>query len=170
MSIPPWALSLAYWLHMVATVAWLGGLAAVSFLTLPLTARLADPAEKLSLLHKTQKRLDPIAWFSLLLLVATGLVQMSASDQYAGFLAFENPWSRAILIKHVFFLGMIPLSAYLTWRALPELSRSVLRLTRGAGSPEDVDRLYRRHQVLLRLNLALGVIVLVFTAIARVNA
>ena len=170
MDVPFWALSLSYWLHLLATVAWLGGLAAVSLLTLPLSARLADPVEKLNLLHRTQKRLDPVAWFSLVLLIATGLVQMSASEHYDGFLAVTNPWAQAILLKHIVFLAMIPLSAYLTWRALPDLSRAVLRLSRGAGDPEDVDRLYHRHQLLLRANLLLGIVVLVFTAIARVQA
>ena len=170
MEVPAWALSLAYWLHLIATIAWIGGLAAVSLLSLPLAARMADPVEKLQLLHLTQKRLDPVAWFSLVLLVATGLVQMSASAQYEGFLAFGNAWAQAILLKHIVFLGMVPLSAYLTWRALPELSRAVLRLSKGRGDPAEVDLLYRRHQRLLRANLVLGLVVLVFTAIARVNA
>ena len=32
---PYWALSLAFWLHMLATVAWIGGLVAVAILVLP---------------------------------------------------------------------------------------------------------------------------------------
>ena len=32
MSIPFWALSLTYWLHMLATVVWIGGLAALALL------------------------------------------------------------------------------------------------------------------------------------------
>jgi uncharacterized membrane protein len=155
---------------MLATVVWLGGLAAVSLVTLPIIARLDEPGSRLDLLHKTQKKLDPLGWLSLLVLTATGLVQMSASSRYEGLLAFSNAWSRAILLKHIVFLGMVGLSVYLTWAALPELSRAVLRGTRGQHDPGAIDALYRKHRIIMWGNLILGVIVLVFTALARVNS
>jgi len=170
MTVPGWALSLSYWLHMLATVVWIGGLATVSLITLPLIARLEDPGARLGLLHGTQKKLDPLGWLSLAVLVGSGLVQMSASERYEGLLAFGNAWAQALLLKHIVFLGMVGLSAYLTWAALPELSRAVLRTSRGRGEPGEVDRLYRKHKLILLGNLVLGVIVLVFTALARVNA
>jgi uncharacterized membrane protein len=170
MLVPAWALSLSYWLHMLATIVWIGGLAAVSLVTLPLLTRLNDPAVRLNFLHSTQKRLDPLGWLSLAVLIATGLVQMSASDRYEGLLAIGNAWSRAILLKHIVFLGMIGLSAYLTWAALPELSRAVMRTARGKGETDEIDALFRKHRLILWGNLILGVLVLVFTALARVNA
>ena len=170
MVVPAWALSLSYWLHMLATVVWIGGLATVSLVTLPLITRLDDPGARLDFLHSTQKKLDPLGWLSLLVLIGTGLVQMSASDQYDGLLAFGNAWARAILLKHIVILGMIGLSAYLTWAALPELSRAVMRTSRGRGDPTEVDVLFRKHRLILWGNLIFGVVVLIFTALARVNA
>jgi uncharacterized membrane protein len=170
MTVPAWALSLSYWLHMLATVVWIGGLATVSLITLPLIARLEDPGDRLRLLHSTQKKLDPLGWLSLAVLVGSGLVQMSASARYEGLLAFGNAWAQAILLKHIVFIGMVGVSAYLTWAALPELSRAVLRTSRGRGEPGEIERLYRKHKLILWGNLVLGVIVLVFTALARVNA
>lgn len=170
MLVPDWALTLSYWLHMLATVAWIGGLAAVSLFTFPLLENIKDSAEQLNLLHRTQKRLDPVGWFSLLLLVGTGLVQMSASDQYEGFLSISNSWAQAILIKHVVFFGMILVSGYLTWSAMPELSRAVLLQSKGKGESGTVTRLVRKHSLLIRANLLLGLVVLAFTALARVAA
>jgi uncharacterized membrane protein len=170
MTVPGWALSISYWLHMLATVAWIGGLAAVSLFTLPLIARLKDPAERLDHLRITQKKMDPLGWLSLVVLTATGLVQMSASDQYEGLLAVGNDWARAILLKHIVFLGMVGLSAYLTWAALPELSRAVLKTGRGQAEAGPVDAIFRKHRLIMLINLIMGVIVLVFTALARVNA
>lgn len=155
---------------MLATVVWLGGLAAAGLVTLPLIARLDDDASRLDLLHKAQKKLDPLGWLSLAVLIATGLVQMSASDRYQGLLAFGNAWSQSILLKHIVFLGMVGLSAYLTWAALPELGRAVLRTTRGRAEPGEIDALFRKHRLILWGNLVLGAVVLVFTALARVNA
>ena len=54
MTVPDSALSISYWLHMLATVFWIGGLATVSLVTLPLLARLKDPAERLDHLLITQ--------------------------------------------------------------------------------------------------------------------
>ena len=170
MSIPPIALSLSYWLHMLATVAWIGGLAAVSLLTLPMIAALKDPEEQLSQLHRTQKKLDPLGWFSLLMLTGTGLIQMSASDQYDGFLSITNSWAQAILLKHIIFFGMVLVSGFLTWSAIPELSRAVLALSMGKGKPEKIPGIQKKHRLLLRLNLVLGIVVLAFTALARVAA
>ncbi len=170
MSIPPFALTFSYWLHMLATVIWIGGLAAVSIFTLPAIASLDDPGDQIKQLHQVQKKLDPLGWFSLLLLTGTGLMQMSASDQYEGLLAFSNAWSQAILLKHIVFLGMVFVSAYLTWSALPELSRAVLALSRGKGDAGKIPAIQKKHRFLLRLNFGLGVIVLAFTALARVAA
>ncbi|HEX7973402.1 MAG TPA: hypothetical protein VF498_03265, partial [Anaerolineales bacterium] len=84
MSTPAWALTLAYWLHMLATVVWIGGLAAVTLLVLP-AARQALPSPAFAgLLSSIQRRLEPIGWLSLTVLIATGLVQMSASSNYKG--------------------------------------------------------------------------------------
>lgn len=170
MSTPSWALSLSYWLHMLATVAWLGGLAAASLLVLPIISKTGGSGEQLKLLHRLQKRLDPVGWLSLLVLVGTGLTQMSASERYEGFLSISSSWAASILFKHIVFSAMIAVSGYLTWRAIPELSRLVLRQSMGKAEAGELERMQRRHTLLLRLNLALGAVVLVFTALARVAA
>ena len=36
METPQWAMMIAFWLHMLATVVWLGGQAALSLLVLPI--------------------------------------------------------------------------------------------------------------------------------------
>ncbi len=166
MDIPFWALTLSYWLHMLATVAWLGGLAAFGLLLIPLLDRLPSPLEKLEAIENAQKRLDPLAWFSLVVLIATGLAQMSANPNYDGFLSVANRWGLAILLKHLVFLGMVGLSAYSTWAALPELKRAVLR-SRKSPDEGEIRRLQRKSRLLIRTNLVLGLIVLVFTALAR---
>ena len=164
---PLWALTLAYWLHMLSTVVWIGGLAALVLLVLPAARRALDDRAYLALLEALQRRLDPLGWFCLLLLVGTGMFQMSASPNYDGFLAIDNLWAAAILLKHAVFLGMIAVSAYFTWGLLPALRRLALRLSQGKGSPEEHTRLQQRNTWLLRLNLALSVVILALTALAR---
>jgi uncharacterized membrane protein len=167
MIVPSWALALSYWLHMLATVLWLGGLAAVVLLLHPAAQRLNAP-ERDALLETAQRRLDPVGWFCLALLTGTGLIQMSASPQYEGFLSVTNSWAVSILLKHLVFFGMAGVSAYLTWFSLPELKRAVLK--QSAGKPVDIAPLQKRNLWLLRLNLFLGGIVLILTALARASA
>lgn len=165
---PVWALSAAYWLHMLATLTWLGGLAALAILVLPAARRTLELPAYTRLLGELQRRLDPLAWASLVLLAATGMFQMSASPNYSGFLAIDSRWAAAILIKHLVFFIMTGLSAYLTWGILPALRRAALRQAAGRDTPETA-QLQGREIFLLRLNLVLGVIVLALTAIARAS-
>ncbi|HEX7976395.1 MAG TPA: hypothetical protein VF498_18435, partial [Anaerolineales bacterium] len=87
---------------------------------------------------------------------------------YKGFLEINNRWAVAILLKHIVFVGMIGVSAYLTWGVLPGLRRAALRQSHGQVAPE-ADKLQRQEARLLRLNLILGVLILALTALARVS-
>lgn len=167
---PPsiWALSLAYWLHMLATVAWIGGLVSLSLLVLPAARQSLDDQAYASLIGKLRRRLDPLGWACLIALVATGMFQMSANPNYQGFLAVDNRWAVAILIKHLVFLVMIGVSAFMTWGVMPRLQRAALLASRGQ-EPPDARRWQQQEKLLLWLNLVLGVLVLGLTALARAS-
>lgn len=167
MTPPPWALSLAYWLHMIATVIWIGGLVTLAVMVLPAARGALDAEGYSNLIGNIQRRLDPLAWFSLVMLLGTGMVQMSANPNYQGFLAIDSTWAAAIFAKHLVFFGMAGLSAYLTWGVMPGLRRIALRRARGQAVPE-AEKLQRQEALLLRSNLILGMIVLALTALARV--
>ena len=167
--IPPvWALSLAYWFHMLATILWIGGLSAVVLLILPAARQGLEAGQYARLLDKIQRRLDPLGWLSLAVLLSTGLFQMAANPNYTDFLAIGNRWAVAILIKHLVFLVMIAVSAYLTWGLFPILRRIAL-LRAGGQDVAGAERLARRELLLLRLNLILGVIILALTSLARAS-
>ena len=167
---PPsiWALSLAYWLHMLATVAWIGGLVSLSLLVLPAARQSLDDQAYAGLIGKLRRRLDPLGWACLIALVATGMFQMSANPNYQGFLAVDNLWAVAILIKHLVFLVMIGVSAFMTWGVMPRLQRAALLASRGQEAP-GAHRWQQQEKLLLWLNLILGVLVLGLTALARAS-
>jgi len=173
MTTPAWALTLAYWLHMCATVIWIGGLAAMAVFILPAAHQTLSAQSMLDFLNSVQSRLDRWGWFSLVVLAATGMVQLSANPNYDGFLAVEDRWAIAILVKHIAFLGMAGVSAYLTWGIMPKIRRAVLRRASKSGTgdtPEtsaEMAGLQRQELWLLRLNLVLGIVVLGLTAVAR---
>jgi len=172
MVTPEYVLIIAYWLHMVATVIWIGSLVAISLIVIPVASKNLPPDNYLIFIQKLQKKLEPVAWFSLILLLATGMIQMSANPNYGGFLAVDNRWSTALFIKHIFFILMTAISAYMTWFLFPGLQRAATIRSQSINNPaleKNVDHLAKQEALMLRLNLILGMIVLALTAVARVS-
>ena len=169
MSPPPtWALTLVFWLHMLATVTWVGSLAAISLLILPAMKRALDPETQLVFIDAMQKRLEPIAWFSISLLVVTGLFQMSVNPHYDGFLSTSTQWSLAILTKHLLGIVMVVVSAIQTWEVIPAIRRAIVK-SKKSENAEELDILRRREILLLRMNFGLSVLILLATAFARAS-
>ena len=166
---PTWAIALVFWLHMLATVAWLGGLAAIAILVLPAAKRVLKPADQLAFIEGIQRRLEPLAWFSIAILVVTGLFQLSVNPHYNGFLSTSGQWSLAILTKHTLVILMIVVSAIQTWEVLPAIRRGLLRIEKGAADEAEVKRLQKRETLLLRLNITLSILILAATAFARAS-
>lgn len=164
-TLPSWGMALIFWLHMLATVAWIGSLAAISILVLPASTRTLKLADQLGFIAALQKRLEPIAWFSMGLLVVTGLFQLSLSPHYDGFLSISTQWSFAILIKHGLAVIMAVVSAIQTWEVLPAIQRTLLQ--KNKAKEDELSGLQRRETILLRTNLILSALILLATAFAR---
>src|SRR5512138_1950262 len=94
-------LIIAYWLHILATVIWIGGLTALSIFVLPAARRTMPGRDYSSFLTAMASRLQQVGWICLSVLVFTGLFQMVAHPNYQGFLVIDSSWAMAILIKHV---------------------------------------------------------------------
>ncbi len=160
-----WVMAIIYWLHMLATVTWVGSLAAINLLVMPAMQRTLDTGAQLRLTAALQKKLEPLAWFCMGMLAATGLFQMSANEHYDGFLNVSTQWSLSILIKHGLGVAMVVVSAIQTWEVLPNIQRALMRKT-GAEESE-LKKLQTRENLLLRINFALSVLILAATAFAR---
>jgi len=163
-----WFLVISYWLHMVATIVWVGGLALMALVVWPGARAVLGPGPQLAeLVREWQRRFNPLAWISLAVLVVTGLTQMSANKNYQGLLRITNPWAAAILAKHIAIGGMVLIGVYMNWTLQPELSRLTTLEAHGRPAAE-LESLRRREVFLTRLNLCCGLLVLAFTALARV--
>lgn len=163
--MPPFALAISYFVHLIATVIWIGGLATLLLLVWPASRKVLDEGARThEFLRTLRKRFVPWTNFALVVLLLTGFIQMSADDHYEGMLQFGNEWSVAILLKHVAFLGMIVFGLLLQYVIAPALERAELLADHGKGDPAEVARLTRRETILTWITLALGVAVLGFTA------
>ena len=115
----------------------------------------------------SRKRLEPVAWFSVSVLVVTGLFQMSVNPHYNGFLSTSGQWSLALLSKHILVATLVAVSAVHTWDVVPTMRRVLMRKEK--ANQEEVLRLRRRERNLLRASLVLAALVLMATAIMRAS-
>ncbi len=116
-------LVIAYWLHILATVVWIGGLAALSIFVLPAARRTMPQKDYSTFLTAMNTRLQQVGWVCLSVLIFTGLFQMVSHPNYQGFLVIDSSWALAILIKHLAVALMLLLSIYVTWGLMPALQR-----------------------------------------------
>jgi uncharacterized membrane protein len=165
--ISTWALGLIFWLHMLATVTWIGSIVSISLLFLPAAKQTLKPVDQLALVDAMQKRLEPIAWFSIGLLLVTGLFQLSANPHYNGFLSTSGQWSIAILIKHSLAVIMVVVSAIQTWEVLPLIRRTLMRKEK--AMTEELVALQKRETRLIRMSVILALLILAATAFARAS-
>lgn len=84
-----WVLNAAYWPHMDATDAWVGGLSS-QVLRLPSLTRSLDLLPRARFYATLRRRFQPIAWGSLAILVITGLSRTAAHPNYTGFLEISG--------------------------------------------------------------------------------
>lgn len=163
-TIPLWILTLSYWLHLLSSVTWLGGLTLMALVAWPTVGKHIMDAKQWAYL---QQRFTPWANASLVILWITGFLQMTADPNYDGFLTVNTIWAQAIFIKHIAVLAMMGFSIYSQWRIQPALARLVLlEQKKPATATEERDRLARQENRLIRLNLVCAAAVLFFTALA----
>ncbi len=164
---PAWVMALIYWMHLLATVTWIGSLAAINLLVLPASQRTLDINAQLRFITALQKRLEPLAWFCMGLLLATGLFQMSANTHYNGFLDTSTQWSLSILVKHGLGVIMVVVSAIQTWEVIPNIQRTLMK--KSGVNEEELAKLQKRETLLLRTNFILSALILAATAFARAS-
>lgn len=163
MSQPLYALSLFF--HLVATAVWIGGLLLTVALVWPAVNRvLREQPSLYRLLNRWRDRFTPVSNLSLVVLIVTGLFQMTADPFYDGLMNFDNEWSRVMLLKHLTIVGMVLSGLLIQYGVAPALERNTLLLERGKGDAAQWARLHRREVWLTRANAALGLLVLGFSA------
>jgi uncharacterized membrane protein len=171
--------------HLLAAVAWIGGLFLFALVVIPGARQIAKVPDQSrversghdgiqeealrvveGLQDEIERRFTPVANLSLVVLIVTGMLQMSVDENYAGFLTFGNTWAWAMLAKHLAVLGMAGMAGYVGLVLEPERRR--LRTLSAAGRKNEAAarRLNRRRSRLLWLNLGCGLLTLLFTAIA----
>jgi putative copper export protein len=159
-------LAISLFFHLLATALWIGGLLLLVIVVFPETRRVLGDAQ-VSLLRRLRQRFTPLGNLALVVLIVTGLIQMSLDSNYEGVLQFNNLWSVGLLVKHVLIGVMILCGVVLQYGVAPALERATLRLERAKDTTEaqmEWTRLRAQEIRLTWVTVGLGVGVLAFSA------
>lgn len=151
-------LSLSYWIHLITTVLWLGGIVTLVLVALPAWRNgTLNDNQWLDL----QKRLIPYINGSIALIWISGFIQMTTDEHYTGFLSIDGTWAAAMLAKHIAILALMLTTFYIQFRLHPNMERQKL-----LGDKVDLTPLHTQEKRLLYLNLLLASMILLLTAVA----
>jgi len=152
----PWVFIL--WIHLLAAVIWIGGMAIISLVIVPVLAYREASSTPTSghaeLLRTMGERFSQVGWVCIVVLLMTGMLNLMHLAIPLDVL-FTTRLGKLLIVKWCFVAGMIGLSIYHDFIAGPRL-RSL--------SPQDpvYACLTARMRWSGRLSLVLGLAVLFF--------
>ena len=163
-------LSLSYFLHLTATVMWIGGMAMVLLVILPAAKMTLGSASIVGQLMKAiAKRFASMANVSIFLLIVTGIVIAHYEGKRTGFLDFGDPSSFIMILKHVLVALMILIHYYRIMILNPKAEKISSKTHESHADPilsSKATRLRKLSLDLVKVNLILGTTVLLLTALS----
>lgn len=147
------------WIHLFASVVWVGGIFFILFVALPAAKETLDRPGKL--MGALSKRFVPLANISILLILMTGVLMSLSSHSLAEITSLGSSWSQMLSVKIMLALIMAGIHVY---RGLV-LTPKITRLTGEGGHLEKVSGLQRLSLSLVKVNFLLGLTVLLITGI-----
>ena len=150
-------IAISTWLHALATIVFVGYYLFTNLIYLPVFESQMRANALRDLLERVSARLRPFFGGALLIFLITGTHLMLINNNYLGLgNFFGNPWSVLIVIKHVLLLPFLALAVFSERAFLGQISDE---------KPEAL----KRFRWALKINTALGLVILLLTSIAPVG-
>ncbi len=152
-------LAILYWLHLLATVTWIGGIIFVLFVALP-SAKEVLGTDAGKMMTAVTKRFTPLANYSILLLVLTGVALTVLSERFTGVGTLNTAWTIALVLKHFLVLVMILVHFYRGLVLAPKIVRRTFTTEKAS--------LQKLSLNLVKVNFVLGIGVLLLSGVTSV--
>ena len=143
-----------YWIHLVATVLWIGGIIFIIFIAIP-SSRQVLGAESGKLMGEISKRFTPLANYSIILLFVSGIVLAGLNNQFSGVRILESNWTMALILKLVLFFSMTAIHFYRGLVLAPRIMRTATQTEKTALQKLSIN--------LVKVNFTLGLSVLLLS-------
>ena len=148
-----------YWLHLIATVIWIGGIIFILFIAIPSSKQVLG-AESGKLMGEISKRFTPLVNYSIILLIITGLVLTGFNKQFSGIGNFRNSWTLVLALKHVLVLGMVVVHFYRGLVLSPKIVKT--------ESITEKTSLQKLSLNLVKVNFYTGLLVLLLSGVTSI--
>jgi uncharacterized membrane protein len=144
------------WLHLLATVVWLGGMAFILSVALPSSRKaLGDDAGRV--MGEVTRRFTPLANGSILLLFLSGLALLATTGGFSE-VVLRGGRDTAMVFKLLLFLLMAAVHFYRSKVLAPRIART---------PPEEGKATLQKLSLnLVKVNLVAGLAVLLLSAVA----
>jgi uncharacterized membrane protein len=147
--------ALSTWLHVLATIVFIGYYLFTSQIFLPVLERHMQGNALRGLLEQLSARLRPYFGGALLVFVVTGTYLMMINKNYLGLgRFFANPWSALMVTKHVLVLAFLALAVYSERAFLGQIS-------------DQKPKALKQFRWALNINTVLGMAIILLTSIAQ---
>lgn len=131
---------LVRWLHIIAAVIWIGGNLMMAMVVVPYFKRSVTPVERIQILSQIGRRFEPIVWGCVLVLFFSGLVNIFLS--FPNLAGLADVILRTLLIKLLFFVILIVLTAIHSFVIGPRISQAVDSLEAGTEElPQHIEKM-----------------------------
>lgn len=142
------------WIHLMATVAWIGGMFTNFFIYLPVIGKVLDPPTTGKLMGAVMKRFRVLVYISMGLFLLTGMLRGITSE-----FPSEVLWTIIFYIK----IGVFVLMVFLAIYAFEILAPKVAKSAANGPSPELL-KIQKSQITLAKIGFILGIIILALTA------
>ena len=149
----------SYWIHLVATVLWIGGITFILFIAIPSSKQVLG-ADAGKLMGEIAKRFTPLANYSIAFMIITGIALAGLNKESSGFEILKNNWTMVLTLKHILVFGMIVIHFYRGLVLTPKIKRT--------ASDTDKATLQKLSINLVKVNFGLGMLILLLSGIIHV--
>jgi uncharacterized membrane protein len=143
---------ISHWMHVLAAVVWIGGIAAILLVVLP-SGRKVLSGEAPRLMAEVSQRFTPLANISIGLLVITGLVLVFSQSPETG----ANRWSWSLGLKLLLAMLMFLIHFYRNLFLAPDIGRTTSETSKAS--------LRKLSLNLVKMNFGVAILVVLISSI-----
>ncbi len=150
------------WLHILATVTWIGGMLTNFFILRPAVVKSLKPPESAKLMGTLMKRFRIMVYVSIVILGVTGIPLKIINENYISIINFENNWEIISFIKHICYGILVLLAVY----SFEVLSPKIAKIATNGTSPQ-MQSLQKRQGLLGGLAFLTAMMILMLSSLMR---
>jgi uncharacterized membrane protein len=147
------------WIHLLATVAWIGGMVTNFFIFRPILSKQLDQPALGKVMGSVMQRTRIVVYFAISIFILTGVWMVSMYGQTSGRMYVGDSWFIFFLAKMFLFLILVLLAVY----TFEVLTPRVAKLTKEGPSPK-LKRAQKNQLITGLATFVIGILILLLSA------